>query len=86
MQYTEQMSNQQAVLQLDEPKEDVDVFTETGMYETESKDIFGSGKKLSHMDVASELTDSRTNSEEDFITGNFPYLFFLLIKIIVTDN
>ncbi|XP_015284455.1 PREDICTED: melanoma inhibitory activity protein 3-like [Gekko japonicus] len=71
--YTEQMSKEQAVLHLDEPKDDVNVLAETGtVEETESKDIFGSGKKLSHVDAASELTDSRTNTEEDFITGNIP--------------
>ncbi|KAL8185456.1 UNVERIFIED_CONTAM: hypothetical protein K2H54_052304 [Gekko kuhli] len=68
--YTEQMSKEQPILQLDEPKEDVNVLAETGTVEkTESKDIFGSGKKLSHVDAASEPTDSRTNTEEDFITG-----------------
>lgn len=89
--YTEPMSKEQAVLQSDEPKEDVDVLAETGSVdETEGKDIFGSGKQLSHVDAPSEPTDSRTNAEED--TGNIPgsfvliYLAFLLIKIKVDDN
>ncbi|XP_060102141.1 transport and Golgi organization protein 1 homolog isoform X2 [Heteronotia binoei] len=68
--YTEQMSKEQAVLQLDEPKEDVNALAESGTEdETEGKDIFGSGKKLSHMDATSEPTDLRSNTKEDFITG-----------------
>ncbi|XP_077196256.1 transport and Golgi organization protein 1 homolog isoform X2 [Paroedura picta] len=67
--YTEQMSKEQAVLQMEEPKEDMNVLAETGTVdETEGKDIFGSGKKLSLVDATSEPTDSRTNTE-DLISG-----------------
>nr|XP_056708307.1 transport and Golgi organization protein 1 homolog [Euleptes europaea] len=67
--YTEQMSKEQAVLQLDEPQEDVNVLAATRTVdETEGMDIFEREKKLSHVDSASEPVDSRKNTE-GFITG-----------------
>ncbi|XP_054836026.1 transport and Golgi organization protein 1 homolog isoform X2 [Eublepharis macularius] len=66
--HTEQMSKEQAIIQMDEAK-DVNVLANAGTVdEKESKDSFDSEKKLPHVDTAPEPVDSRTNTD-DFITG-----------------
>ncbi|XP_048357566.1 transport and Golgi organization protein 1 homolog isoform X2 [Sphaerodactylus townsendi] len=68
--HTEQMSEEQGVLQLDESKEDVNVLAATKTVdEIEGMDIFDREKQLFHVDTASEPVDSRISMEEDFITG-----------------